>query len=685
MSYTVLNKDLDDILFNSYQDGKNYYVNLPMSFDIETSNIFYNPKMDMCEQFDNRKSSKYYEKCIKIGLCYLWQIQIDDNQFYGRDLESLFEFLTLLDNKCPFAIKILFVHNLSFEFQFLRNILNDMEVFARKKRKPLYAKWNTIEFRCSYMLTRLSLQKWGENLGIEKLVGDLDYEKLRTPFTILTKKEIGYGLRDVEIVVKGIRKYMERYDNKVSKIPLTQTGVVRREYQHRMANNNRYHHKMVKLQPYDIDMYKVFIHTLKGGYTHANYFNANRTCYNVRSKDFTSGYPWAMLLNKYPMTPFEKTTFNSKYIESDKYSIIIRVKMDYIKSRYFNSYLSFSKCMSAGKCMCDNGRIMEGYDIDIYLNNYEYDTLNKAYDIRGLDIIECYVSLNGYLPDELCLYILELLYKKTCLKGADDEMYAKSKEELNALFGMLITKIITDDIEFFNNDWHKIYLTEDRYKQKVDKIKRNISKANTAFQHGIYIPSYTCHELWEAIMHIDADVVYDDTDSIKYIGDHEDYFIKYNNKVRRQQEIVADRLGVDVSRLRPISPKGIVSSIGEFADDGFYQEFKTLGAKKYMYKENYEYHITVSGVRKDAVSQLTSIEQFKDGLIFDIDHAKKLLMHYNDKQPSVVVNKGKYDEYTCNYQYGICGQNTTYELSISGDYKRVLKGDIHLPTSIFME
>ena len=50
-----------------------------------------------------------------------------------------------------------------------------------------------IEFRCSYMLTRLSLETWGKQLGVEKLVGFVDYEKLRTPLTPLTQEDLDYS------------------------------------------------------------------------------------------------------------------------------------------------------------------------------------------------------------------------------------------------------------------------------------------------------------------------------------------------------------------------------------------------------------------------------------------------------------------------------------------------------------
>ena len=82
--------------------------------------------------------------------------------------------------------------------------------------------------------------------------------------------------------------------------------------------------------------------------------------------------------------------------------------------------------------------------------------------------------------------------------------------------------------------------------------------------------------------------------------------------------------------------------------------------------------MTVSGVRKSAVSQLHNIEDFKDGTVFDVKHAQKLIMSYVDDMPPIVWNKGQYDEFHSNYQHGICAQPTTYSLGITDDYESIL-------------
>ena len=104
------------------------------------------------------------------------------------------------------------MHNLSYEFQFLRNILEWDSVFCRSARKPIKCvakEYPNIEWRCSYMLTRLSLDSWGKQLGVHKQKGDLDYEEIRTPLTPLTDKELKYCEYDCLVLEAGIKDYIK--------------------------------------------------------------------------------------------------------------------------------------------------------------------------------------------------------------------------------------------------------------------------------------------------------------------------------------------------------------------------------------------------------------------------------------------------------------------------------------------
>lgn len=95
------------------------------------------------------------------------------------------------------------------------------------------------------------------------------------------------------------------------------------------------------------------------------------------------------------------------------------------------------------------------------------------------------------------------------------------------------------------------------------------------------------------------------------------------------------------------------------------KKFKTLGAKKYCYVDNdNKLHMTVSGVRKSAVSQLHNIEEFKDGTVFDVEHAQKLLMTYIDDMTPIVWIKGSTMNFTANINmvYAHSLQHIVWEL-----------------------
>ena len=127
--------------------------------------------------------------------------------------------------------KIVFIHNLAFEFQYLKSVFNFKNVIARKAHKVMKCEFEdfNIELRCSYMMSNCALKLLPKvfKLPVEKKVGDLDYILLRTPKTTLTKKELGYCEFDCLVVYHYIKRELETYE-RVDKIPLTSTGHVRR-------------------------------------------------------------------------------------------------------------------------------------------------------------------------------------------------------------------------------------------------------------------------------------------------------------------------------------------------------------------------------------------------------------------------------------------------------------------------
>ena len=109
------------------KNGRVYDDNI-YSFDIETTSVFLSAKNEISD-FDYSKKPENYTDLDKIGFMYIWQFSINSDVYYGRTVPELIEFLTAL-KKNIIATKIVYVHNLGFEFQFLRNFIDDFDVFA---------------------------------------------------------------------------------------------------------------------------------------------------------------------------------------------------------------------------------------------------------------------------------------------------------------------------------------------------------------------------------------------------------------------------------------------------------------------------------------------------------------------------------------------------------------------------
>lgn len=656
-----------------------------MCFDIETSSAFLHKDGETLEPYAG-KSQEYYRNCEKFALCYIWQFSINDNVFYGRTLEDFADFLHELEFYEPHK-KFIYVHNLAYEFAFLINVLKFDYVFARDKRKPIFADCGTYQFRCSYFLTRMSLDTWAHerHLPMQKLVGNLNYTVLRTPKTPLTPDELDYCFHDVLIMYYGLKEYKAKYLHVVD-IPHTQTGEVRREVQKRMnvPNELRYRQKCIALIPRSLDEYKRQIKVFLGGYTHANFMYANRTIENVDSYDIASSYPTVMALEKYPMTRFEKVEPLEKYFNADKWCFIIEFECENLKSTRFNTFLSFSKCDAIKNYKCDNGRVLSAEYVKLTMTNVDYGVFQQCYRMDNIKILDFRVSLAGYLSDTFVKYLLELYSNKTQFKGLDEYQatYAQSKQYINSMYGMMVTKTITDTVDFENGEWVKTPLTNATFIDKISREKKKLSKVFSAFQFGAWVTAYARRNLWRGILAIDPYVIYCDTDSIKCVHTDTDFFDNYNAEIAEREKMRAGALGVDESQFAPTDKFGIVRRLGIFDYEDNYDKFKTLGAKKYIYEKSGELHMTVSGVRKKAVSQISSIDEFNDGLVFDVEHANKLLMSYVDDMRPIVWHKGEPDEWKSTYKHGIVAQPTTYSLGITPEYLQLVLSNMRSETEI---
>ena len=179
------------------------FDNTIYAFDIETTSyLILNGKQIPAIDY-LKLSDKEQKDAIKCATMYIWQFSINDIVYYGRSWDELKLFLKRLDENVP-ERKFVFVHNLSFEFQFLKSQFHFEEVTARKSHKTMTALMRdyNILFKCSYIMSNCALKYLPDlfNLPVEKMVGDLDYSLIRTSQTDLTDEEMKYCENDCLVV-----------------------------------------------------------------------------------------------------------------------------------------------------------------------------------------------------------------------------------------------------------------------------------------------------------------------------------------------------------------------------------------------------------------------------------------------------------------------------------------------------
>ena len=457
-----------------YIDGKVPYDNTIFTFDIETTSyyIYKGKQYKTIEYLDLPKEEQ--EKCIFMSTMYIWMFGVDDVVYYGRTwkefrlfLERLFFFGTGIKKYC-------YVHNLSFEFQYLRNEFKFVNVFSRKSRKVMKCELEdfNLEFRCSYFLTNLKLEKLPEiyKLPIEKLTGNLDDGLIRHSSTELSEKEYAYCENDCLVVYEYIKLEIEKYTT-IANIPLTSTGHVRKELKEIIDKTYKY--RVSKSIDTDGHVFNLLSKAFAGGYTHANWIKANEIIDNVTSFDFTSSYPYVMLTEKYPCSIFRRCSVKSIEQIIDKFCYIIKLKAKNIRCKYFNYFISQSKCEYIVNCKYDNGRLMYADEIEIIVTDVDLHLIFDTYNIEEYEFEEVYWSYKDYLPKEFLNFILDKYEKKTKYKnvvGKEIE-YAIEKSLFNALYGLSVTNNIRDNVVYDNKTWSEVPLTNDEILNLLKKQK----------------------------------------------------------------------------------------------------------------------------------------------------------------------------------------------------------------------
>lgn len=649
---------------------------------------------------------------------YLWTLGIKDDKylFHGRTWEEFYslceqlsDYFSLSDDR----ILICYIHNLSYEFQFMRKHFEWVDVFSIDERKPIKAMTSLgIEFKDSYILSGLSLERTAKNLvnhKVRKLVGTLDYDLIRHEKTEISKLELAYAKNDVIIILYYINEQIDLYGD-ITKIPLTNTGRVRKYVRHNCYYTSKNHKKssrgkftryrktMEDLQV-GADDYKMLKRAFMGGFTHANVNKVEQVIPDVTSIDFTSSYPSVMVTEKFPMSKAIPTTIKNLDdfdYKRKEYCMVFDIKFNNIVSKISqDNYISESKCIRLKEGVINNGRVHSAKELIATITDVDFNIMENCYDWESIEIGKAYKYHKGYLPIDIIKSIIKLYEDKTVLKGVKGKEveYVVSKGMLNSIYGMSVTDIIRDDIEY-NEGWE---VQEGNFDEQLEKYNTSHSRF-LYYAWGVWVTAYSRRNLWGGIYAMGDDYIYSDTDSIKFenYDKHKEYIKLYNNMVDAKIDIMCKHYNIDPESLSPKTKEGDIKIIGHWDLDGEYSRFKTLGAKRYLVEfDNKDMEITIAGLgKKSGMEYMKATCNNDNDAIFNMfdnelyipDYATGKLTHaYIDSRKDIMIQDYKGVECRVITESGVHLEKCEFTLSLTQTYinfiEQMKKGYLYMGES----
>lgn len=531
----------------------------------------------------------------------------------------------------------IYIHNLSFEWAFIKDFHSWAKILSRNERKIISARTEDgIEFRCTYALTGKSLAKLAADspsVTIGKQVGSLDYNLYRTPSTDITAQEMQYIVADVYILYQYLR-------NEFNSMPYTKTGYVRNDIRKSTKKDITFNsYKKRSNLPFSI--FEHYKNSFIGGDVHANekYIGVLQHTYNY---DITSSYPYRMVKNLYP---YGKTVHSKS--PQDDIKICDRSGLLYVATVCFcnislaswENYpvIPCSKCLKRStKITLSNGRIIRAEFIILTITSTDLQLIKRNYNFSSYNVLELFIHEDKrMLPSVYRERILNFYRTKTELKGVDgrEQEYMLAKENINSVYGMTVTYPIQRDLLYNNGVW-----TEDTtpdYELYTQYLTRS---AVAPYTIGIWTTAFAREDL-DNVRHL-SDPVYWDTDSIKSRSDISEVI----KAINAEREVELSKL-YSIDDYAPKDIKGHRHCIGLWDYEGE-TDLIAWGSKKYgYYTTDGIPHLTVAGLSKKGAQRYLidnnlSLTDITNDTIIPEEYSGRMTASYVDGLEPLIHSDG---------------------------------------------
>ena len=660
-----------------------YYKKSIITFDIETTSYVENVKLE------NGK-----EKQIKHAFMYIGAIYNNGLISKYRTWEEIIKYFDSLDKLCSKKERyIIWVHNLSFEFQFMKDWIKFSDVFARKAHNVIKCTYKSLEFRDTLALSNCKLEKLAinEKLPVQKASGDLDYSLIRHQSSRLDSKEENYLDLDVIVLAEYIKKKVKEYGS-LQEIPMTSTGEVRYLFRKELGKNlKKMHNLSVLYSAQTKELQNLLIDIYSGAYTHANYQIIGKEMYDVSCVDIASSYPYQMVSKKYPTIWLgikeEKYTVKELFAKYpvEEYAIACRCTFTNLRAKHVHSILSKHKSsrLDLKSLIEDNGRVNFCNEIEFACNEIDILNILDFYYFDNIEIRDIYVSKKQYLPKELVSIILKLFQMKTNLKGIDEEIenYMRSKNKINGVYGTCVFNILDSGV-YFDNECDAKFIKEEKDFSDFKKYC-NSPKQYLWYSIGVWVTSYAKRQILEPIKKLSENALYSDTDSVKYQGysRYKKMWSHLNAKYKTEFSSAMRHHNFKKEQYTFYDKHGKEHFMGIFEEEPTLKRFKALGSKRYLVEyENGKIESTVAGAPKDLANHLgkTNDEKFKNfSNYFKLENCKLCHTYTEEDTYRIITDyQGKSD--IVHIKSGVCLMPADFSMNWSDTFIEFLLGKIEL-------
>lgn len=336
------------------------------------------------------------------------------------------------------------------------------------------------------------------------------------------------------------------------------------------------------LLPQDQDELNLFLEIYKGSYSFLNPKFVGKTIENVKGYDISSSHSGFILRKKYPNSTGERITDVKEIyniINKDWYAWIGRIE-------FVDLYEKFELPIDLRQF----GYINENDNWELILTNAHWKVFKRLFGAKTIIPIEFYKYENKELARNYAKMVNDLYEEKEFYKKNNDSFVKnifKFRTELP--FGQSIKAPQFHQAVIYNeetNQFEKFKLTDQPFEEIIGRLK----KYALPMQIGIWTAAYSWAEEVNMILDLGVEnVVYGDTDCVRFIGDLDCVIETHNKEIDKEvNNISKKRIMLETN-----------TKLGRWQDEGTFSQFKAIGIKWYLFIDNGKLEVKAAGANKD--------------------------------------------------------------------------------------